>query len=312
MDATEKVLQVPIELKADPSAEGEFRAVVSTFDVLDKDRDVVESTALPSGLKLAGLWAHKSFEMPVALGTISHATIEAKNRGIVSGRFLTETSGGRDAHATVKALAAEGINQELSWGFRVTDFKVESEHPSDGEPFRRIIKSDPREFSFVLRGAGEDTGVLAVKSAACTHEGKPEISELLVESAVLNYARGDATDRAAKHAHLATHFAELGIDAPPLVAKGEPISFLEEAAIVTADSAAFSARALARIENRAKNDRTLSAAQRDAVNGFLETGKTGTDALDQVLKADEPEIVQDELAAYRANFYRTLEQEPSL
>jgi len=305
----EKVLQVPLELKkADSESEGDFSAIVSTFGVLDKDEDIVESSALPVGTKLAGLWAHDSFSMPVALGVIKHATIDGKSRGVIDGRFITESSKGRDAHETVKALVDSGIGQELSWGFRVT--KQEIVNAEDGKSsVRRIIKTDPREFSFVLRGAGEETGMLAVKSDDCRHEGTPPVAELLVESAVLNFARGEATDRAAKHTHLSKHFTELGIDAPPLVAKGEPISFLEEAAIVTADSAAFSSRALARIENRIKNDRTLSAAQRDAVNGFLETGKTGADALERELKADEPEIVGDELAAFRSRFYRNLEQE---
>ena len=308
MDESEKVLQVPISLKADPSAEGDFSAIVSTFGVLDKDEDIVEATALPEGTKLAGLWAHDSFTLPVALGVVRHATIDGKSRGVIDGRFITESTRGKDAHETVKALVDSGIGQELSWGFRVT--KQEIVQAEDGKgTVRRIIESNPREFSFVLRGAGEETGMLAVKSADCRHEGTLDLGELLVESAVLNFARGDATDRVAKHAHLSKHFVELGIDAPPLVAKGEPISFLEEAAIVTADSAAFSSRALARIENRIKNDRTLSAAQRDAVNGFLETGKTGADALEKVLKADEPAIVADELAAYRATFYRSLEQE---
>ena len=72
----EKVLQVPLELKkADSESEGDFSAIVSTFGVLDKDEDIVESSALPSGTKLAGLWAHDSFSMPVAPVSYTHLTL---------------------------------------------------------------------------------------------------------------------------------------------------------------------------------------------------------------------------------------------
>ena len=151
MTAETKALRSVVEIKAD-GVEGEFEAVFSTFNVIDKGDDIVRSSAVTEGQEVPILWSHNIFDMPVGIATIS----KTGDKAIVKGSFI-DSSAGRDARATI--MATKGV-MELSWGFRVTDFKMETH---EGRPVRIIEKTDTHEVSFVLRGEGEETGIRSVK-----------------------------------------------------------------------------------------------------------------------------------------------------
>ena len=148
----DKALLAPVEFKS--GMDGEFEAVFSTFGVIDKDGDIVKESAIESGLTLPVMWSHEVWERPVGIGKVS----KEGNRAIIKGQFIDSTAG-RDARATV--MATKDI-QELSWGFKILE---SSDETHEGQRVRVIEKTDPHEVSFVLRGAGEGTGIRRVKSS---------------------------------------------------------------------------------------------------------------------------------------------------
>lgn len=217
-----------LDLKA--ANDGTFSAVFSKFGILDHDRDIVEASAVPTGIELPVLWSHSFREMPVAMGTVRHEGDAA----VIDGRFIDSTAG-RDAHATVKATKAV---QELSWGFRVLESHMETR---DGEDVRIITRTDPLEVSFVLIGSNPETRVLAVKSATSTFASESDAALAAVDG-VLARARSLAELRAkdgrklgdTARAHLADLRAKLGeIDA--LLKSGPSGPDLESLALETAE-----------------------------------------------------------------------------
>ena len=155
MEATHqtKDLRSPNEFKAE-GTQGEVEAIFSTFDVVDKDGDIVKSSAITEGQEVPILWSHSVLDAPIGVGVVSKSADQA----IIKGQFIDSTAG-RDARATV--MATKGI-QELSWGFRI---KNSGQENHEGESVRVITEADVHEVSFVLRGAGEGTGVRDVKAS---------------------------------------------------------------------------------------------------------------------------------------------------
>lgn len=132
--------------------EGAIEAVFSTFDVVDRDGDVVLPGAIEDGKSVPMVWAH-DWSRPVGRGTIC----TDKNRAVFDGTFFLDTAAGMDAYRTVKAM---GDLQEFSWGFRVLDA---APIERDGATYRGIRATETFEVSPVLVGAGRGTGLLSLK-----------------------------------------------------------------------------------------------------------------------------------------------------
>lgn len=142
-----------VELKAGDEA-GSLRAVFSTFDIPDRDGDVVRASAFKNGQSVPMVWAH-DWSRPVGKGVIR---VE-KDRAVFDGQFNLATEAGREAYEAVKFA---GDLQEYSWGFRITDTQ-------DNTAIRGfdITGAEVFEVSPVLVGANQYTQTLAVKGAAC-------------------------------------------------------------------------------------------------------------------------------------------------
>jgi HK97 family phage prohead protease len=132
--------------------EGTLQAVFSTFDVVDKDRDVVVAGALEDGQPAPLVWSH-DWTRPVGKGVVRTTPRQAEFHG----RFFVETAAGLDAYRTVKAM---GDLQEYSWGFEVLAAEPGT---LGGEPVRFIKRARLFEVSPVLIGAGVGTGTLSLK-----------------------------------------------------------------------------------------------------------------------------------------------------
>lgn len=150
MDET-KFVRTPLVLKAEK--EGDVEAVFSTFDVVDKDGDIVLPSAFVQGQAVPLVW-HHDWTRPVGKGVIH---VEP-TRAVFKGAFFLNTEGGQEAYRTVKAM---GELQQYSWGFRIRDAAYEER---DGEWIRIIKRAEVYEVSPVLVGAGEGTRTLSIKS----------------------------------------------------------------------------------------------------------------------------------------------------
>lgn len=146
-----KRIRAPLTLKQD-GEEGTVQAVFSTFNVIDKDGDIVLPSAITHGQQVPMTW-HHDWATPVGKGTIR---VE-EDRAVFDGRFFLDTQAGQEAYKTVKAM---GELQQWSWGFRIVDASFEQR---DGEFVRIIKRAEVYEVSPVLVGAGENTHTLAIK-----------------------------------------------------------------------------------------------------------------------------------------------------
>lgn len=138
---------------------GTFAAAFSVFDVIDSDGDVLRKGAFSSGAPVVvSAYGHGSWAgaLPVGKGVIRETSSEA----IVDGQFFLDTTHGRDAWATVKALAADGLQE---WSYSLDDIQAERGEV-DGKSVRIITKVRVKEVSPVLMGANPLTRTLAVKS----------------------------------------------------------------------------------------------------------------------------------------------------
>lgn len=141
---------------------GEVVAVVNTFNVVDRDGDVMLPGAIQDGTKVKmSSYSHgiiKHGEAPVGKGVIA---VEG-DRAVFRGNFFLTTERGREAFETVKAL---GPDSEWSVGF----FTQKSSAPSDewkAKGARRmIVSTKTMEVSPVFIGANAFTGTLAIKEA---------------------------------------------------------------------------------------------------------------------------------------------------
>lgn len=135
---------------------GAFEAAFAQFGIIDHDGDVTLPGAFPSKDVPMSAFNHTSWDgaPPVGKGTIS----ERGDWAVFTGEFFMQTTHGRDAYETLKAL---GPLAEFSYGFSVLDSE-----PGTHEGKRvRILKSlDPFEVSQVLRGAGPTTHLMSIKS----------------------------------------------------------------------------------------------------------------------------------------------------
>jgi HK97 family phage prohead protease len=139
-------------LKADE--DGAFRAVFSTFGVVDLDGDVTSPDAFTKGAEVwICAWGHNWGEPPVGVGVIDADETAAW----VDGRFLLETPQGEAHYRTVKA---GGSIQEWSYGFQV--LQSHSDTVDDVE-VRVLDEIQVFEVSPVHRAAGIGTHTEAIK-----------------------------------------------------------------------------------------------------------------------------------------------------
>ncbi len=158
-----KTCAVELKAAADGEYKGEFRAVIATFGVIDKDGDVTEPDAFTDGEQVVvSQYAHSAFRGAMPAGT---ATIRVTAKAaIAEGRFFMDTSHGRDAFVTVKQLHDAGMG-EWSYGYDV----IESETGEiNGQSVRFLKKVKAWEVSPVMIGAGMDTRTLVAKAGDAT------------------------------------------------------------------------------------------------------------------------------------------------
>jgi HK97 family phage prohead protease len=143
---------VRLELKdAEP---GSFRAVFSTFNVIDKDGDVTRPDAFTKGQEVRiAQWGHNWGALPVGKGAIDFD----ESKAWVDASFFLDTQAGADTYATVKNL---GSLQEWSFGFTPTKHSVGD---FDGQKVRFLEAIDAFEVSPVMKGAGIGTHTEAIK-----------------------------------------------------------------------------------------------------------------------------------------------------
>lgn len=151
---TERKTFAPDGLKL--SDEGIFEAAFAQFNIVDHDGDVTLPGAFPTKEVPMSAYNHSSWDgaPPVGKGTIT----ERGDWAVFSGEFFMQTTHGRDAYETLKAL---GPLAEFSYGFSVLD----SEPGTHQGKRVRVLKSlDPFEVSQVLKGAGPTTHLMSIKS----------------------------------------------------------------------------------------------------------------------------------------------------
>lgn len=151
-----------VEIK--DAAKGQVTAVFATLDVVDKDGDVTVKGAFTEGAKaVISPFGHKIWEgsPPVGKGVIR----EVGNEAVFEGQFFMNTTHGRDAFETIKALTEDdGPGSEWSYGFDVEDSEPAVKGSSYGDKHRRTLKKlKVHEVSPVLIGAGVQTRVTGLK-----------------------------------------------------------------------------------------------------------------------------------------------------
>ena len=153
MDKQRKTVIGPVTFKADGEP-GEFKAIFSTFDVIDLDNDVTLPGAFKDGQNVrVSYWGHRWDDLPVGRGVIQSDEKEAW----INGQFFMDTEGGRETYQTVKNLSEL---QEWSYGYKVLD-RSEGKFEDQDVQFLRAL--DVTEVSPVMLGAGIGTRTEAIK-----------------------------------------------------------------------------------------------------------------------------------------------------
>jgi hypothetical protein len=144
----------------DEGAEGDVLVAFAKLNVVDRDGHVTYPGAMPAGKKVPisayghTSWPEKGARLPVGISEIGEDGELATARG----RFLLETSHGRDTYLTVKAL---GDLQEWSYGYRIREGAKEKR---DGKTVLGLKSLDVFEISPTLVGAGVGTHTMGIKS----------------------------------------------------------------------------------------------------------------------------------------------------
>ena len=150
-----KIYDTKLEFKEDADQTGQFRALFSRFNNIDKQGDITLPGAFEEGapIKIA-YCGHRWENLPVGRGEIH----QDDEKAWVDGRFFLDTEAGLETYKTIKAL---GDLAEWSYGFEVLDA---AEDKVDGKKVRVLKKLKTFEVSPVFIGAGNNTQTLAIKS----------------------------------------------------------------------------------------------------------------------------------------------------
>lgn len=155
---TERKSFIGIELKKDKP--GAFIARFARLNVIDRDGDVTLPGAAPNGKTiLVSSYMHGSWtgNLPVGKAVI----IEKGDELLVDGEFYLNTDSGKEHYETIKNAPEL---QEWSYGFRVLELDEDSDWNDNPKVWRVFKRLDIFEVSPVLRGAGIDTALLAIKN----------------------------------------------------------------------------------------------------------------------------------------------------
>jgi len=148
-----KTYRSPIELKEDGQP-GEFRAVFSTFNVVDHDGDVTVPGAFHDGQKVRiSYWGHRWQDLPVGRGEIH----QDEEKAWVEGRFFLDTEAGKETYLTVKNL---DDLQEWSYGFDIEESRLGEFEEQDVQFLEALTVY---EVSPVMLGAGIGTRTETIK-----------------------------------------------------------------------------------------------------------------------------------------------------
>ncbi len=151
-----KTFNFNVEFKENADETGQFQAVFSRFDEIDKHGDITLKSAFTDGaLVRISAWGHKWHELPVGKGVIHHD----EEKAWVDGMFFLDTEGGRETYKTVKNL---GELQEWSYGF---DVLKSSNGKYEDQDVRYLESLEVFEISPVLIGAGNHTGTSFIKGS---------------------------------------------------------------------------------------------------------------------------------------------------
>lgn len=162
---------------------GEVTAIVSTFNVVDRDGDVILPGAIRNGatVKLSG-YGHDvvmNGAPPAGIGTVAVDDV----RAVFDGKYFMDTQRGREAFAVVKGL---GADSEWSIGYprRVQTSPMTKEWAAKGA--KRLIKRlEILEASPVFVGANALTGTVAVKASDAQADGASDEDKALVDEAII-------------------------------------------------------------------------------------------------------------------------------
>lgn len=199
------------------SAEGQLQAVISTFDNIDRDGDIMLAAAFEGsrGKTIPMVWSH-DWSLPIGKGKVSLTDTEA----VFTGSFFLETDAGVNAYKTVKAM---GELQEYSIGFRIrdADFGYKEDEAGARQYVRTIKDIELFEASPVLVGAAIGTRTLAVKALEEKAEWTAAYINSLPDSSFAIVLPGGDKDDEGKTVprslrKLPHHNAEGAIDVPHL------------------------------------------------------------------------------------------------
>jgi hypothetical protein len=154
---------------ADLLADGSFTALFSKFNDIDKQGDLTLPGAFGDQKVIISAYGHTSWDgaLPVGKGRI----FESAEGGVVEAKFFLDTIAGKDTYTTITNV---GELQEFSYSLP----EIESEMRTiDGENVRILKKITVNEVSPVLRGAGNGTHLIDIKSHGPLAEHLKTLSE---------------------------------------------------------------------------------------------------------------------------------------
>ncbi len=140
--------------------QGIVEAVIATLGVKDKDGDVAFKSSFTDGAPVViSAYGHTSWKGALPYG---HAVLKVSDtEAVIEAQFLMDTTHGRDAFLTVKALGEVGLQE---WSYSLHDVKAHrGEHNGEKVNFLDTIRV--KEASPVLEGAGINTRNLATKDS---------------------------------------------------------------------------------------------------------------------------------------------------
>jgi hypothetical protein len=127
---------------------------------IDSDGDITFKGAFTNGAHVVmSAYGHKSWEgaLPYGVGTIE----EIGDVAVFKGRFAMNTDQGRNAFEVIKMISAVDLQE---WSYSLHDVVAEVV-TVEGRKVRALKKISVKEVSPVLKGAGNDTMTLSVKSS---------------------------------------------------------------------------------------------------------------------------------------------------
>lgn len=156
------------------TAAGEVEAIFSTYNVVDRDGDVLLPGSMTDGAPVfIGAWNHGSVtgpHPPVGYGTIHTTASDSRLRG----KFLMNTEAGAAHFEAVKALAEIGIGE---WSYSLLDV-VSQLGTFAGQQARLISRVRVPEVSPVWQGASLNTRTLSAKDNAVIEEALRHVAAI--------------------------------------------------------------------------------------------------------------------------------------